>query len=101
MKTIKKSECPSEFILNGKVYLPSSKYLLDDRILVITPQDFQRIIIVETPNKKQTIFEESALSIRAEDHLKLEIAHIFESGANEIRVFEMVRLFINQRRKLK
>ena len=30
-------------------------------------------------------------------HLKLEIAHIFESGANEIRIFEMVVNFIDSR----
>ena len=28
-----------------------------------------------------------------EKNLKREIAHIFESGANEIRIFEMVKLF--------
>ena len=30
-------------------------------------------------------------------HLKLEIDHIFESGANEIRIFEMVVNFIDSR----
>lgn len=30
-------------------------------------------------------------------HLKLEIDHIFESGANEIRFFEMVVNFIDSR----
>ena len=31
------------------------------------------------------------------DQLKLEIAHIFDSGANEIRVYEMVKTFISKR----
>lgn len=31
------------------------------------------------------------------DQLKIEIDHIFESGANEIRVFEMVKNFIDNR----
>lgn len=31
------------------------------------------------------------------DQLKIEIDHIFESGANEIRVFEMVKSFIDKR----
>ena len=31
------------------------------------------------------------------DQLKLEIDHIFESGANEIRIFEMVVNFIDSR----
>lgn len=31
------------------------------------------------------------------EQLKLEIDHIFESGANEIRIFEMVVNFINNR----
>lgn len=35
-----------------------------------------------------------------EKQLKNEIAHIFESGANEIRVFEMVKIFINSRRDI-
>lgn len=29
-----------------------------------------------------------------EENLKKEIQHIFDSGANEIRIFEMVKLFI-------
>lgn len=32
-----------------------------------------------------------------EDQLKLEIAHIFDSGANEMRIFEMVKNFIDKR----
>ena len=32
-----------------------------------------------------------------EEQLKLEIAHIFDSGANELRVFEMVKNFIDSR----
>ena len=32
-----------------------------------------------------------------EEQLKLEIAHIFDSGANELRVFEMVKNFIDNR----
>lgn len=31
------------------------------------------------------------------EDLKMEIAHIFDSGANEIRIEEMVKTFINQR----
>lgn len=31
------------------------------------------------------------------EQLKLEIDHIFESGANEIRIFEMVVNFIDSR----
>jgi hypothetical protein len=34
-----------------------------------------------------------------EDELKLEIKHIFESGANEIRIFEMVKNFIDSKIK--
>ena len=30
-----------------------------------------------------------------EKNLKREIAHIFESGANEIRIFEMIKVFIS------
>lgn len=33
-----------------------------------------------------------------EEQLKVEIHHIFDSGANEIRVFEMVKSFINSRK---
>lgn len=32
-----------------------------------------------------------------EEQLQIEINHIFESGANEIRVFEMVKKFIEMR----
>lgn len=32
-----------------------------------------------------------------EKQLKLEIAHIFESGANEIRVFNMIKDFLGKR----
>lgn len=32
-----------------------------------------------------------------ENQLKIEIAHIFESGANEIRIFNMIENFINKR----
>lgn len=35
-----------------------------------------------------------------EKQLKLSIDHIFESGANEIRVFEMVKNFINSNRDI-
>ena len=31
-----------------------------------------------------------------EKQLKLEIAHIFESGANEIRVFNMIKDFLGK-----
>ena len=31
------------------------------------------------------------------EQLKVEIAHIFDSGANEIRIFEMVKSFIDRR----
>tara|TARA_R110000744_G_scaffold86098_1_gene168320 strand:- start:425 stop:658 length:234 start_codon:yes stop_codon:yes gene_type:complete len=31
-----------------------------------------------------------------EEQLKMEIAHIFESGANEIRILEMVKSFNNR-----
>jgi hypothetical protein len=33
-----------------------------------------------------------------EIELKNEIAHIFDSGANEIRIFEMVKNFIEEKR---
>jgi len=36
-----------------------------------------------------------------QEQLKMEIAHIFESGANEIRIFEMVKSFIKNRNILK
>lgn len=36
------------------------------------------------------------MNIIQEEQLKVEIAHIFESGANEIRVLEMVKSFINK-----
>ena len=32
------------------------------------------------------------------EQLKIEIDHIFESGANEIRILEMVKSFINSRK---
>lgn len=32
-----------------------------------------------------------------EDQLKLEISHIFESGANEMRILNMVKLFVERR----
>lgn len=41
------------------------------------------------------------LSKQDEQQLKLEIEHIFESGANEMRIFEMVKLFINLREERK
>ena len=37
------------------------------------------------------------MNIIEEEQLKMEIAHIFESGANEIRIFEMVKSFIDSR----
>ena len=37
------------------------------------------------------------VTIEEENQLKMEIEHIFESGANEKRVFEMVKNFINRR----
>lgn len=37
------------------------------------------------------------MSSQDKDQLKLEIEHIFDSGANEIRVFEMVCSFIERR----
>lgn len=33
---------------------------------------------------------------KEQEDLKNEIKHIFDSGANEVRVFEMVKNFINQ-----
>ena len=33
-----------------------------------------------------------------EEQLKVEIQHIFDSGANEIRILEMVKSFINSRK---
>ena len=33
-----------------------------------------------------------------EEELKVEIQHIFDSGANEIRILEMVKSFINRRK---
>lgn len=40
------------------------------------------------------------MNIVEEEQLKVEIKHIFESGANEIRIFEMVKSFINNRNHL-
>ncbi len=37
------------------------------------------------------------MNTKDKQQLKLEIAHIFDSGANEIRVFEMVKNFIQKR----
>lgn len=34
------------------------------------------------------------------EQLRMEIAHIFESGANEIRIFEMVKSFIESRQQV-
>jgi hypothetical protein len=39
------------------------------------------------------------LSAEDEQQLKAEIQHIFDSGENEVRIFEMVKLFINQRQE--
>lgn len=36
------------------------------------------------------------MNYKEEQELKLEIDHIFESGANEIRIFEMVKNFIDR-----
>jgi len=33
-----------------------------------------------------------------EEELKVEIQHIFDSGANEIRILEMVKSFINSKK---
>lgn len=35
------------------------------------------------------------MSEQQEEQLKLEIQHIFDSGANEVRVFEMVKSFVS------
>ncbi len=37
------------------------------------------------------------MGIAEQENLKREIQHIFDSGANEIRVLEMVRRFIDNR----
>lgn len=37
------------------------------------------------------------MNYKDEQQLKLEIAHIFESGANELRVLEMIKTFIDRR----
>jgi hypothetical protein len=37
------------------------------------------------------------MDIISEEQLKVEIAHIFDSGANEIRILEMVKSFIDRR----
>ena len=37
------------------------------------------------------------MNLKDENDLKREISHIFESGANEIRIFEMVKSFIEKR----
>jgi hypothetical protein len=37
------------------------------------------------------------MKLTEEQQLKMEIQHIFASGANEIRMFEMTRNFINKR----
>lgn len=34
------------------------------------------------------------------EQLRMEIEHIFESGANEIRIFEMVKSFIESRKQV-
>lgn len=34
---------------------------------------------------------------KEQEELKNEIQHIFDSGANEIRIFEMVKMFIDNR----
>ncbi len=37
------------------------------------------------------------MNLIEEEQLRIEIAHIFDSGANESRIFEMVKSFINSR----
>jgi hypothetical protein len=37
------------------------------------------------------------MSVEDEKQLELEVKHIFDSGANEIRIVEMVKLFIDKR----
>ncbi|NLF42778.1 MAG: hypothetical protein GX587_08790 [Bacteroidales bacterium] len=37
------------------------------------------------------------MNIIDEEQLKLEISHIFESGANEVRVFNMVKSFVESK----
>lgn len=36
------------------------------------------------------------MNIVQEEQLKLEIAHIFDSGANEVRILEMVKSFFDK-----
>jgi hypothetical protein len=36
------------------------------------------------------------MNLIQEEQLKIEIAHIFESGANEIRILEMVKSFFDK-----
>lgn len=40
------------------------------------------------------------MNIIEAEQLRVEIAHIFESGANEIRIFEMVKSFIERRQQV-
>ena len=40
------------------------------------------------------------MELEHENQLKKEIQHIFESGANEMRIFNMVKLFIDRRKSL-
>jgi len=39
------------------------------------------------------------MTTKNENDLKNEIQHIFDSGANEIRIFEMIKSFIEKRYK--
>lgn len=40
------------------------------------------------------------MNILEAEQLRVEIAHIFESGANEIRIFKMVKRFIERRQQV-
>ena len=39
------------------------------------------------------------MGITEQEQLRVEIQHIFDSGANEIRILEMVKSFINDRKQ--
>ena len=99
MEFLKRTDFPSQIKQNGKVYLPSNRFVVDSRVLIISPDDYQKVVIVQNPSGKLKVYEESFFSVQDEKDLKFEIQHIFESGANEIRIFDMIRLFVNQRAK--
>ena len=56
-------------------------------------------LILQKLQQTEKLTKLEVMKQQEKDQLKLEIQHIFDSGANEIRIFEMVNRFIERRYK--